>query len=302
MQSRRWCFTLNNPDGQLDFADSRVRLAVWQLELAPETGTPHFQGYINFENNPRLSVVKAVIRGEPHCEPARGTHEECVAYCTKEESRVEGPWFYPDEATVRGFSGQGARTDLAALAELVKQGKPMAEVAAADPATWIRNYRGLAMYNSLLHPPAMRESVRVTCMHGPPGIGKSTAAYHVFPDIFPIPLDKEALWFDGYTGQSAVLLDDYAGQLSISTFNRICDPFPFNAPVKGGFVAARWTTVVILCNADPCTWYRVFQYDAQIIDAVYRRIGYGEWAGKDPNHVYNHYETREQLLGGGDMQ
>jgi len=32
------------------------------------------------------------------------------------------------------------------------------------------------------------------------------------------------------------------------------------------------------------------------VGAVYRRIGYGEWADKDPDHRYVNPATREELL------
>lgn len=293
-KQRRWVFTLNNPEGQLDFSTSGVRLAVWQLEIG-DNGTPHFQGYINFLGSQRMSGVKKAVGGEPHVEAARGTHAECVAYCTKTETRVEGPWYYPDEAAVTGWCGTGTRSDLAAACQMVIDGKPETEI---EPVTFALHYRGLRALHAVHHPPPRRDKVRVLCIHGPPGIGKTTAVYNRAPSVFAIPLDKDALWFDGYCGQEAVLLDDYAGQLSISTFNRICDPFPYNAPVKGGFVAARWTTVYILCNAEPPAWYRMHQFDASIINAVYRRIGYGEWDGVDPEHVYVHYDSREEMEAG----
>lgn len=45
---RNVMFTVNNPSYQLlealQIAPSGIRCGVWQLEIAPHTGTPHIQG------------------------------------------------------------------------------------------------------------------------------------------------------------------------------------------------------------------------------------------------------------------
>lgn len=60
-QRTAWCFTINNPHrvyatsttlmDQLK-ADERVRYVVFQEELSP-SGTPHYQGYIEFKRSVR---------------------------------------------------------------------------------------------------------------------------------------------------------------------------------------------------------------------------------------------------------
>jgi len=63
-RARFWCFTLNNPDGNLDvdLAIPAVRYAVWQLEVGEE-GTEHFQGYLELEkaNGSRISRILFLV-------------------------------------------------------------------------------------------------------------------------------------------------------------------------------------------------------------------------------------------------
>jgi len=47
-KARNWCFTLNNPEDELDFTEFPFcDYAIWQKEVG-ENGTPHFQGRIDF--------------------------------------------------------------------------------------------------------------------------------------------------------------------------------------------------------------------------------------------------------------
>lgn len=297
MTSTRYVFTINNPEQPLDSAawEESVRLCVWQLERGAE-GTPHLQGYIHMKKNARVSAVERLLGGRAHIEKARGNHAQCVAYCTKEETRVGGPWYWPDKAAVEGWKGAGTRSDLSAACEIARSGRPLTEI---DDVTLVRNYRGLQFLSRVHNPPAMRDSVAVMCIYGPPGIGKTTACYERFDSqpFTPTITENGMAWFDGYEGQEILLLDDYKGQLPIHQFNQICDRFPYLAPVKGGFVAARWRLVVILTNVDPEHWYARYGQRQDEVGAVYRRIGYGpEWQGNPEQHRFEHVQTREELL------
>ena len=297
MTSTRYVFTINNPEAPLDTAAweaAGVRLAVWQQERGAE-GTPHLQGYITFKKNHRRPAVERLLGGRAFLEPAKGKHAQCVAYCTKEDTRVGGPFYWPDRNAVEGYEGQGTRSDLAEAAALVREGRPLSEV---DDVTLVRNYRGLKFLAEVHNPARIRDHVYVLCIHGPPGIGKTTACYERMGSqpYTPKITETGTIWFDGYAGEEILLLDDFRGQIPIHEFNAICDRFPYRAPVKGGFVAARWELVIILTNVDPRDWYAKFGQRQDEVSAVYRRIGYGEeWAG-DPAHRYEYCGTRETLL------
>jgi len=117
MIAKNFIFTLNNPTAaeKLFFTgleDVNVRteydigFIAFQLEKAPETGTIHYQGYVQFTKKKRLPSVKSLISRRAHVEIARGTADECITYNTKEESRIEGPWQYGEPKS------QGRRTDI----------------------------------------------------------------------------------------------------------------------------------------------------------------------------------------------
>jgi len=89
---KAYCFTLNNPEGPVAVPDAAAYM-IYQEETAPDTGTKHFQGYVEFKTGMRISQIKKLGAGwdKMHLEPRKGTQEQAIAYCQKEESRTAPP-------------------------------------------------------------------------------------------------------------------------------------------------------------------------------------------------------------------
>lgn len=94
------------------------RYACWQLERCPDTNRRHIQLYCELSNAKRAPTWLQRTLGldhQPHCEARRGSREQAKAYCSKEETREDGPW---EEGTFEN-GGQGRRTDLQEAAGLL---------------------------------------------------------------------------------------------------------------------------------------------------------------------------------------
>ncbi len=104
-RARRWVFTHQLSRGnRVDKSDEdhgsliarkggeELRYCIFQREVAPVTGQVHLQGYLCFNKKMRLSSVLSLklwgVREHAHLEPARGTQAQCIAYCSKEETRA----------------------------------------------------------------------------------------------------------------------------------------------------------------------------------------------------------------------
>ena len=114
-RAKNWCFTLNNYTqadvDRLANLGASAAYVVFGREIG-ESGTPHLQGFISFDDRKRLSQVKALIGGNPHLEVARNI-PAAIQYCKKDgdfEEFGEMP------------AGQGRRTDLDSFKEAVKGG------------------------------------------------------------------------------------------------------------------------------------------------------------------------------------
>lgn len=116
-----WCFTINNPEGELDFESvGQVKYAVYQLEEGDQ-GTPHYQGYIEFVTRKSLAALKKfpTVFAKAHWETRKGTALQAAEYCKKEEGRLSGPWEYGTPPEEREC---GKRSDLQEVKELLLAG------------------------------------------------------------------------------------------------------------------------------------------------------------------------------------
>ncbi len=254
-QARCWVFTMNNPKhsyeevAELITTHPHFRYLIFQLEKG-DSGTPHFQGYVEFSSPVRFNAMRHLI---PHSHVAqrRGTRAQCKDYSSKEEGRLDGPYEYGDFAS----GGQGHRSDLTELVESMRQATSFKEVVVTHPELNIRYARGIQSTWHYLHVPPVRPPPRILLIYGPTGSGKTRYA-HTLEDVFSKSGDDG--WFDAYTGQKTLLIDDFAGarsKVSLSFLLQVLDRYNLLLPIKGNFVQLLATTIVITSNIHPRQWY-----------------------------------------------
>lgn len=227
------------------------KFAVWQLEMCPDTHRLHYQGYAEFAQ-PMSHIALHQCEGleTAHFEARQGTAQQAKKYCTKDDSRVDGPWFWPSEGAM---SSQGARNDLEAVRELVKQGASERQIAEEHFGTFIRYNRGIKLYKQLVATPRSTMPI-ILLWIGPSGAGKTQEvlrrtgqeAYWKAP----------GKWWDGYDGQEAIVLDEFHGDwFPFRDLLRILDSTPLKVETKGGSAEFRGTTFYITSNQHPKDWY-----------------------------------------------
>lgn len=81
--AKRWCFTLNNPLEGESLDPELVQYAIVGEETAPDTGTRHFQGFVIWNKQIRLSACKKILP-RAHWEIAKGSVEQNITYCSKD--------------------------------------------------------------------------------------------------------------------------------------------------------------------------------------------------------------------------
>jgi len=275
-QLRNWCFTLYKSSGgedldstsdyaQLLVGVDNVRCAVWQLERCPETERLHIQGYVEFTGAKRMGAVKRILGESAHLEGRRGTKTEAIEYCRKEESRVLGPWTVGDLDECR----PGARTDLDELSSAILSGNGRRRIMEEYPSLYIRYSRGVENLLNLRARYATPEWRDIQCSvyYGTAGAGKTRRAVEESNGDYYILQQGERLWFDGYENQGTLIIDDFYGWVKYGTLLALLDGYPYRAEIKGGFVYASWTKVVITSNDAPEQWYT-----RGLTDALKRRI------------------------------
>lgn len=263
-RSKNWVFTLNNPT--IDSASALEELVTsgsatyikFQLESAPGTGTLHYQGYIQLKNRLRLTGVKALIGNGAHLEVRRGTHAQADAYVEKEESRFIG-------VLQDGFArsgcfgvptvGPGQRNDILALKRAIDAGSTDRELFDDHFATMLRHYRGVGVYKRLKLNPR-RHLTECIVLYGLTGTGKSYRANRTYPDAFHLRKPNGGpLWWDGYSGQETVIVEEFEGWISLNMFKLLIDENPLQVAVKGSHVEFCAKRVIFCSNKDPRAWW-----------------------------------------------
>ena len=241
-KSRHWCFTLNNYTDEtiILLNELRCNYITYQPERGA-SGTAHLQGFVSFANPRALGGVRSLCPGW-HVEAMRGTAEQAIAYCHKDDSRDADAGFGIYERGDKPLSAglPGGRSDLQRIGELVRDGKRGREIFDSDPGAYIRFHRGISAAVQLVSPCREFKTV-VHWYYGPTGTGKSRAACAEAPGAYWKSASDS--WWDGYEGHDDVIVDDYRPDFcKFSHLLRLFDRYPLRLQVKGGtveFVAKR---------------------------------------------------------------
>ena len=268
--ARNWCGTKQVEEGfdaegfLRELVESKkAKYAVGQLERGSHL---HLQFYVQREGRAVLGAMKRDICKETHWEPAHGTLEQNKQYCTKESTRVSGPWEFGEGTT------HGKRTDLERAATMIDEGKSMREVAIECKTTFIKFHKGLKAYEAITTSKGPRlfgpDGPEVWVFWGPTGVGKSRRAHEEWPNAYrKMTNDK---WWDGYKGEDTVIFDDFKGSsMKLHDFQTIIDRYPIQVEVKGAVIDLSATRYVFTSNKHPSEWY---SQEADPDGTVMRRI------------------------------
>lgn len=269
---RHWCVTFFKRDGpsaeiyeQLRTGvfplDPLVRYAVWQEEQCPETGKAHMQLYIELARPVRFThLQKQVFKELVHCEARSGSRQQAREYCRKEESRIAGPWEYGVWLgdTDAGDSS-GRSTDLERLIQGVRSGMTNSQLWEQHPAAMGRHFRAVDRYRIDCPVIVRREAPEVLVLWGESGTGKTREAHRLIEERGHSFYNKmPGDWWCGYSGQDAVIIDDFYGNLRYTTFLQVLDRYPgVTVEIKGGNVHFTSKLVIITSNKHPREWYKV---------------------------------------------
>jgi len=288
-RSRAWVFTWNNPPKDKIGVNivPEAEYLVYQLERG-ESGTLHLQGSVYYKNARTLVGVVKTLNGA-HCAIMAGTWEQSETYCTKEESRVEGPWRFGRKPS------QGGRTDLEEIRKKISSGASRLAIADEHFASWCRYNRSFDQYR-LLTGHANRSWLTETIVYwGPSGSGKTRHALEIAGPtsywLAPPRAYGNAVWWDGYDGQDTVVIDEFYGWFDNDFMCRLCDRYPLVVQTKGGSASMLAKRVIITSNLPPDMWWK------RGLRAMERRLkgenGYVFFVGKAGQTEEEYRETLE---------
>lgn len=282
---------------------------VFQMEKCPTTGRYHFQGYMQFEKNQHLATVykKNPIRKDPDgnllsgawLRVCRGSSDQNVAYCTKEDTRVspEYMWEFGERRNIAAAAKSRVRNPTDRMISEVLDGvfDPTLRVNQIEMIKHKQHYENAKrLHAELTRSHLVFEETRVFVHWGASRSGKSHNAQHACyrynPQTksceiidycneevegptyeVPAPRADGTPWFDGYDGEHRIWFDEVTpGKFGIAEILKICDLRSQQVQVKGGFTLRNWSEIHFTSNIHPCKWFP--QATEEQLKAFYLRI------------------------------
>lgn len=269
MRSRNVCFT-SWDRLQLDPALwPGCTFATWQQELSPDGGRLHWQGYAEFSGPQRwttLHTLEGFDDPPAHFESRHGSQDQAIAYCNKEDTRLDGPWTFGEK------NHQGERHDLMRVKAAIDAGQSMKRVADDHYQVWCKYHSAFRQYKRMTS--IKRDwAMEIFIVIGPSGCGKTKFARDSFPDAYWKPHGK---WWDNYDGQDVVVIDEmYGNRMSFTELLNLMDRYPHSIECKGGTIEFTSRTLVFTTNQEPEEWFdpqRTHQHMMWADNPLNRRI------------------------------
>lgn len=241
-RKRNFCFTLNNytEDDEQHIVDleghKQIRYLIVGKEVGEEKQTPHLQGFIVFYNNKTFKQAKAFLGERYHVEICQGSVDQNIAYCSKDDEYFE----FGERPK------QGSRKDIIQIVEQVKNHVPIKDIVMNAPSYQsARHAEVLMKYQPMPEP--MKRTIK--WYWGATGTGKTRSAIEQSQGDFYMTM-KDLKWWDGYYGQSYVIIDDF--RKDFCTFHellRILDRYPYRVNLKGSSMWLQPSTTHIIITS-----------------------------------------------------
>lgn len=243
---------------------------IFQLEISAHNRL-HWQMYAEFDVAivwSTLHTYDGLDNPPAHFEVRRGTQAQAIAYASKLDTRVEGPFTYGVP------KHQGQSVALTEVAGSLKAGASLRDIASSHPVEMIRHATGISKFQVLVATPRP-DTLETLCFvfYGAGGTGKSTfarkLASYLGTRTFKVPSAKgSGLYWDGYSQGDVVLIDEFKGnRMQPTEFNQLIDKGPHQVPVHGGTTEFNSRYVIITTNVNPRQWW-----DIEYMRSLRRRI------------------------------
>lgn len=292
MSSNKFSWTLNNyTDEEVasleEYAASEeCKYVVYGYETAPETGTPHLQGYTVFAKRCSPNTVKNRYNGfawvaRAHFEIAAGSEKQNRDYCLKLRPSDPAPNQHYFEKDNRK---QGQRSDLSeAISELKLNG--ITGVVNRFPEVYARYANNLERLYVRLNATVRSEPPTVLWFFGVTGTGKSRMARELAQGQTTWWSGKDLRWFQSYVQQNVAIIDDFRADFcKFHELLRLLDRYPYEVEFKGSSINFN-SRLIIITSAYPPT--EVYKKSPEDVGQLLRRISQVVRFDQDPEYPLN---------------
>lgn len=313
-RNRKYQLTFNNPEKHKNCSHEAIKetlkkwdnIVYWCMcdEVAK---TYHTHLYIQLKNPIYFSSVKKSFP-TAHIEEAQGTAEENRAYIRK-----EGKWENTEKQSTNLketfeeygtmlMIGQGRRSDLASLYQMIKDGYTNVEILEVNPDN-ILNLQHIDKARleilSNRYKSERRINLLVTYVSGETGYGKSRDILDAHGDANVYRATDYKHPFDAYAGEDVLVLEEFRSELPIGNMLNYLDIYPLQLPARYNNRQACYNFVYIVSNWRlEDQYYNVRMEQPETYRAFLRRIrkvriytAPGEWYEYDTYDYLNGFRT-----------
>lgn len=272
---RDWILTVSAEKHSLEEVQAALARYRWvgQLEEGKEHGFRHYQIAILNDNPIRFETLRKKF-GDAHIEPRQGSRRDLYAYCTKRDTRVNGPWnggdwADPDTVLKRGTE-QGKRSDLAAVRDAVEAGQGFKQIlldselsgSSAHAMQWLRE--------AVEARRAVEASGRITektVIYGCESALSSKLRNDVYDLFEPDEIYEvdSVSRFDQYDGERVMVFPEFDWRAwPVDFITRLCDRYPVRLPARYQNHQLMADTVVFLSHEPATSLYQGFLGEGRV--------------------------------------
>lgn len=273
-QARYWLCTIPVSSGWTPVIRGNLCYLKGQQETGNTTGYTHYQVLAVTSRRVTQRQLKDDLCNVAHVEPSRSSAAN--GYVWKDDTAVPGTRF--ELGALPTSKARSADWD-----------KIYADAVAGDfdsipKDVLIRNYSSIKRIRVDNCRPPFRPDVKVFVYWGPTGTGKTHRCFQEAGDSFYVK-NSRTKWWDGYQGQSNVIIDEFAGAIDVTYLLNWFDKYPCFAEVKGFSVPLQAVNFWVTSNIEPIFWYSDISPAHR--DALLRRLTRVEKMETpfNPNHL-----------------
>jgi hypothetical protein len=316
-QSRKWLITINNfLEHGYTRENIRERLTALKSlvyfcaaeEIGLESKVHHIHIY-TCSSPVRFSTMKNVFSLGGDIESCRGTSAENKAYIEKTgkwendekaDTKIEGTF---EEWGEMPQERQGFCLE-ADIIDRIQDGATNAEILREYPQ-FMRGIRDIDYIRQNLRAEEYREKWRnleITYIFGSTEVGKTRYVMDGcgYANVYAVNNYKHP--FDGYTGESVMLFDEFNSNFRIQDMNNFLDGYPLSLPARYTNKQACYERVFIISNLDIREQYKhEQQYQPKVWVAFLRRIKYiitftgkGEYIRQTKDEYFNNQPVSKE--------
>jgi len=272
---------------------STFKYSCFQIEKGGNCETVHIQGFITFKNPMTWSTFKNYFPCS-HFNKCLSNNTSCRQYCSKIETRIDGP--YEDGE----FIEERGRSDVREFVKMLHSDATDNDLQELYPTLYLNHFNKL---DKIRNQSVFEEyrckyrKVEVTYIYGPSRCGKTSYVVNLHPygTFYNVDTYKRGP-FDNYRCENVIVFDEFDSQIEITLMNKLIDGHPVQLPCRFENKYACYNKIYIVSNLSLSEQYSSSEIRDSVRNAFVSRIhNIIRFDSKGNLHYEKKYDVNSQV-------